>query len=150
MTTDTTGLTMPFLQNYYGEYTKAPRDAICNLYHPQKSQVSMGDTFKFPPSVGRAAIEVLHRGTAATAEEAAKPPRLPPGTPALQTIDGLSIIDPSKPPVNGITSALLILVTGSIRTEGEANSLNYMHVFLVATEAGSNYVANELFGLIYA
>ena len=53
-------------------------------------------------------------------------------------------------PVNGISAALLVLVTGRIMLDGEANPLNFLQCFLVATEAGANYIANELFSLIYA
>ena len=150
-------MAMPFLQSYFAEYAKTPRAGILNMYHPAKSQVSMGDTTKFPPSVGRAAIEPLFMGVAAVpaaapggAETEAKPPRMAPGQHELQTVDALPILDAGAQPVNGISSALLILVTGKIKLVGEANALNFMHVFVVATEGGANYVANELASFIYA
>jgi hypothetical protein len=146
---DTTLMAMPFLQSYYSEYQKTPRAGILNMYHPQKSQLSMGDTAKFPPSVGRAAIEPMHLGVAPVAPETeGKPPRMAPGAHDLQTVDALSVLSAGAAP-NGISAAVLVLVTGRIRLVGENNPLNFMQVFLVATEAGNNYIANEMFSLIY-
>jgi len=142
---------MPFLQNYYTQYgARAQGGAIVGLYHPQKSQLSMGETAKFPPAVGQAAIAPMHLGTPATAADEAKPPRMPPGRHDIQTVDAASLIDVGAAPVNGISAALLVLVTGRIMLDGEANPLNFLQCFLVATEAGANYIANELFSLIYA
>ena len=81
-------------------------------------------------------------------ETEGKPPRMAPGAHDIQTVDAVPALAAGAAP-NGINAAVLLLVTGRIRLAGEANPLNFMQVFLVATEAGTNFIANEMFSLIY-
>jgi hypothetical protein len=148
---------MPFISNYYQQYA-SNRSALVSLYHPAKSQLSVGDTTKAdarggllnPPAVGQAAIAQLHLGVAPVPPETeGKAPKMPPGAHDIQTLDSLTLFDASTPAVNGISAALLILITGAIRLQGEQNPISFQQCFLVAQEGTATYLANDLFAFIY-
>ena len=129
LASDATGMTLPFLTSYYNEYGKTPRVGIMPLYHPAKSQLSMGDSQKAPPAVGQAAIGVLHLGAPPkTPTDEATPARMPSGVHEMATVDATCVIPPGAAPINGIAPAVLVFVTGQITLAGEANKLSFSHV----------------------
>jgi len=120
-------MTMPFLQSYYAAYAQNPRTGVLALYHPAKSQLSMGDSTKAPAAVGQAAIGGLHVGVPPSpGNEEGTQPRMPAGTHEMQTVDSLCIVPPGAP-VNGLAPAVLVFVTGNIQLAGESNKLSFSH-----------------------
>ena len=133
---DAGGMGPAFLAQFYPAIS-ANRPALAGLYHPAKSQFTL-DTGA--PLVGRDAIMAKILGGAPGADGAAAP-----GIPKCQysviTADSAGVLDA---PLNGVASAVLVLVTGHVLLEGESNPLAFGQVFLLAVEGGATYVANDV------
>lgn len=126
---DSTGMGAGFAQQYYTLYT-SNRVGLAGVYNATKSQL----TFEGQgPLVGQAAI-------------AAKLPTLPAGRHEMATLDAVTASDA---PVNGVGPAVVVLVTGKITLDGEANPLGFCQAFLLAVEGGAPFCANEIMNFNY-
>ena len=141
---------MPFLQSYYSAYAQNPRTGVLNLYHPAKSQLSMGDSTKAPPAVGQAAIGVLHLGAPpAPGNEEGTQPRMPPGAHEMLTVDSLCVVPPGAPPINGLGPAVLVFVSGNIQLAGESNKLSFSHALVKTPSLVEHWLWLQSFFLSY-
>ena len=99
--------------------------------------------------VGQGAIMAKMLGAAGGAPplaDGSPAPGLPSLAYAPATIDSQSVLEA---PVNGVAGATLVVVTGQVRIEGEANPLNFGQAFLLLQEGGATYLSNDVYLLNY-
>jgi hypothetical protein len=72
---------------------------------------------------------------------------LPNAQHQMSALDSVMIVGPA--PVGTVSMAVVALVTGLIRLEGEANPLNFAQAFVVVVENGTPFCSNDLFRFHY-
>lgn len=84
-----------------------------------------------------------HEGSAAIN---AKIPSLPSGQHAMTSFDSVTSI---SAPIGTVQTAVVALLSGQFKIEGEANPLAFAQAFVLVVDNGAPYCANDLFRFHY-